>query len=167
MKVFLDTNIFLEYFQRRRQYQSVSRLLSAIEDGQLKAVVSTGCVYGHCGGCQSQAHSQWHQRPCFQRCGRQFPIPVRTAKQMWCTRHHQFEGLPQCRHIDDRDTLAWHVCKQILVNDPSTFPITLVVAKYDLWKKTLMVQDTFVKLWQKRPKTNVSKWSGLSIFLMW
>ena len=39
MKVFLDTNIFLEYFERRQQYEAVSQLLSAVEDGQLKAVV--------------------------------------------------------------------------------------------------------------------------------
>ena len=45
MKVFLDTNIFLEYFERRRQYEAVSQLLSAIEDGRLKAVVSAGCIY--------------------------------------------------------------------------------------------------------------------------
>ena len=45
MKVFLDTNIFLEYLQRRQQYQAVSQLLSAIEDKQLKAVISAGCVY--------------------------------------------------------------------------------------------------------------------------
>ena len=45
MKVFLDTNLFLEYFEKRREYQSVSQLLSAIEDGKLKAVVSVGCIY--------------------------------------------------------------------------------------------------------------------------
>lgn len=45
MKVFLDTNIFLEYFEQRREYQAVDRLLSAVEDGKLKAVVSAGCVY--------------------------------------------------------------------------------------------------------------------------
>ena len=45
MKVFLDTNIFLEYFGRRKQYQAVGRLFDAIEDGRLKAVVSAGCVY--------------------------------------------------------------------------------------------------------------------------
>ena len=45
MKVFLDTNIFLEYFERRQQYEAVSQLLSAVEDGQLKAVVSAGCIY--------------------------------------------------------------------------------------------------------------------------
>ena len=45
MKVFIDTNIFLEYFQRRGQYQAVSQLFSAIEDGNLDAVVSTGSVY--------------------------------------------------------------------------------------------------------------------------
>ena len=44
-KVFLDTNIFLEYFEQRRDYRAVSQLLSAVEDGRLKAVVSVGCVY--------------------------------------------------------------------------------------------------------------------------
>lgn len=45
MKVFLDTNLFLEYFEQRREYQAVSQLLSAVEDGRVKAVVSVGCVY--------------------------------------------------------------------------------------------------------------------------
>lgn len=45
MKVFLDTNVFLEYLERRRQYQAVSQLLSAIEDGRIKAVVSVGGIY--------------------------------------------------------------------------------------------------------------------------
>lgn len=45
MKVFLDTNIFLEYFERRREYIAVSRLFSAIEDGRIKGIVSIGCVY--------------------------------------------------------------------------------------------------------------------------
>ena len=33
MKVFLDTNIFLEYFEQRREYQAVDKLLSTVEDG--------------------------------------------------------------------------------------------------------------------------------------
>ena len=45
MKVFLDTNIFLEYFEQRLEYKAVSRLFSAIEDGSIKAIVSIGCVY--------------------------------------------------------------------------------------------------------------------------
>lgn len=45
MKVFLDTNIFIEYIEQRREYQAVSQILSAIEDGNLRAVVSVGCVY--------------------------------------------------------------------------------------------------------------------------
>jgi predicted nucleic acid-binding protein len=45
MKVLLDTNIFLEYFQRRGQYQAVSQLFSAIENGSLDAVITTGSVY--------------------------------------------------------------------------------------------------------------------------
>ena len=45
MKAFLDTNIFLEYFEQRREYQAVDKLLSAVEDGKVKAVISAGCVY--------------------------------------------------------------------------------------------------------------------------
>lgn len=45
MKIFLDTNVFLEYFEERREYQAVSQILSAVEDGKIKAVVSVGCVY--------------------------------------------------------------------------------------------------------------------------
>jgi predicted nucleic acid-binding protein len=45
IKVFLDTNIFLEYFEQRREYRAVSQLLSAVEDGKLKAIISVGCVY--------------------------------------------------------------------------------------------------------------------------
>ena len=45
MKVFLDTNIFLEYFEQRREYEAVGHLFSAIEEGRLKGVVSVGCVY--------------------------------------------------------------------------------------------------------------------------
>lgn len=44
-KVFLDTNIFLEYFEQRREYRAVSQLLNAVEDGKLKAIISVGCVY--------------------------------------------------------------------------------------------------------------------------
>ena len=45
MRVFLDTNVFLEYFEQRRECQAVGKLLSAVEDGKLKAIVSVGCVY--------------------------------------------------------------------------------------------------------------------------
>lgn len=45
MKVFLDTNIFLEYFEQRREYEAVGEILGAIEDKRLKGFVSIGCVY--------------------------------------------------------------------------------------------------------------------------
>ena len=41
MKVFLDTNIFLEYFEQRREYQAVGRLLSAIDDAAVQAVFAS------------------------------------------------------------------------------------------------------------------------------
>jgi len=63
MKVFLDTNIFLEYFERRRQYQAVSQMLSAIEDGRLKAVVSVGCVYTLAYLVRSELKRQGIHRP--------------------------------------------------------------------------------------------------------
>ena len=44
MKVFLDTNIFLEYFERRRQYEAVSQLLSAVEDSfQYQCALQNKC----------------------------------------------------------------------------------------------------------------------------
>lgn len=45
MKVFLDTNLILEYLEKRREYIAVSRMLNAVEDGKIKAVISVGCVY--------------------------------------------------------------------------------------------------------------------------
>ena len=45
MKVFLDTNLILEYLEKRREYMAVSRMLNAVEDGKIKAVISVGCVY--------------------------------------------------------------------------------------------------------------------------
>ena len=45
MKVFLDTNIFLEYFEQRREYEAVGEILCAIEDKRLKGYVSVGCIY--------------------------------------------------------------------------------------------------------------------------
>ena len=63
MKVFLDTNIFLEYFERRRQYQYVSQLLSAVEDGRLKAVVSAGCIYTLAYLVRSELKRQGIHRP--------------------------------------------------------------------------------------------------------
>ena len=63
MKVFLDTNIFLEYFERRRQYEAVSQLLSAVEDRRLKAVVSAGCIYTLAYLVRSELKRQGIHRP--------------------------------------------------------------------------------------------------------
>ena len=43
-KVFLDTNIFLEYFEQRREYRAVSQLLSAVEDSlQYQCALQAKC----------------------------------------------------------------------------------------------------------------------------
>lgn len=45
MNVFLDTNVLVEYLERRRQYAAVSRILDAVEDGDFEACISTGGLY--------------------------------------------------------------------------------------------------------------------------
>lgn len=45
MKVFLDTNIFIEYIFERNQFQSVQRIFQAIESKQIEAITSTATFY--------------------------------------------------------------------------------------------------------------------------
>lgn len=45
MKVFLDTNIFIEFFEQRAQFHIVGKILDAIEDGKIDAFISTGSIY--------------------------------------------------------------------------------------------------------------------------
>jgi predicted nucleic acid-binding protein len=45
MKLFLDTNIFPEFINRRVQFPSVCRLIDAIVDGRFMACISSGCIY--------------------------------------------------------------------------------------------------------------------------
>ena len=42
MKLFLDTNIFPEFIDRRAQYEQVCQLIDAIHDGKYDAFISTG-----------------------------------------------------------------------------------------------------------------------------
>ena len=42
MKVFLDTNIFMEYVSCRKQYETIRDVFDAIEDGKITAVMSIG-----------------------------------------------------------------------------------------------------------------------------
>lgn len=45
MKVFLDTNIFIEYFAKRSQFTFVKQVFDAIEDGEIEGVLSAGSFY--------------------------------------------------------------------------------------------------------------------------
>jgi predicted nucleic acid-binding protein len=45
MKIFLDTNIFIEYFENRKQIESVSHIFDAVEEGNMEAVISAGGLY--------------------------------------------------------------------------------------------------------------------------
>jgi len=45
MKVFLDTNIFIEYFIKRKDKDSVAKILSAVEDEKISAFASLGSFY--------------------------------------------------------------------------------------------------------------------------
>ena len=45
MKVFVDTNIFIEYFEKRLQFDSVRLLFNALEDGIHTGYISVGSFY--------------------------------------------------------------------------------------------------------------------------
>lgn len=45
MRLFLDTNIIIEYIERRSQYGSVRTILDAIHRGVHEGLVSQGCIY--------------------------------------------------------------------------------------------------------------------------
>ena len=45
MKLFIDTNIFVEYFEQRLQCESVKKLLNTLEDGIHTGYISTGSFY--------------------------------------------------------------------------------------------------------------------------
>ena len=45
MKLFIDTNIFIEYFEKRQRFESVRMLFNALEDGIHTGYISTGSFY--------------------------------------------------------------------------------------------------------------------------
>lgn len=45
MKLFLDTNIFVEFTGRRQQFEPVSKIIDAIIDEEHSACISTGGLY--------------------------------------------------------------------------------------------------------------------------
>lgn len=45
MKIFLDTNVILEYLEARSEYLYVKRIFDDIEDAKHEAYISTGSVY--------------------------------------------------------------------------------------------------------------------------
>jgi len=45
MRLFLDTNIILEFIDHRDEYESVHRILADIRDGRHEGFISQGCVY--------------------------------------------------------------------------------------------------------------------------
>jgi len=45
MKLFIDTNIFIEYFEKRLQFDSVRLLFNALEDGLHTGYISVGSFY--------------------------------------------------------------------------------------------------------------------------
>lgn len=45
MKVFLDTNIFMEFFEQRNKCEVVKVILHAVEDNAFSGVISSGSLY--------------------------------------------------------------------------------------------------------------------------
>lgn len=45
MKLFIDTNIFIEYFEKRQQFESVRTIFNLLEDGIHFGYISVGSFY--------------------------------------------------------------------------------------------------------------------------
>lgn len=45
MKIFLDTNIFVEYIEHRMQFDDVQKMMHAAEDGRFLLLISNGSLY--------------------------------------------------------------------------------------------------------------------------
>ena len=45
MKLFIDKNIFIEYFEKRQQFDSVRKLFNTLEDGTHTGYISVGSFY--------------------------------------------------------------------------------------------------------------------------
>ena len=45
MKIFVDTNVFLEYLEHRLQFENVKELFDAAEDGRFELCMSSGGFY--------------------------------------------------------------------------------------------------------------------------
>ena len=45
MRLFLDTNIFMEFVEQRKQFEHVCVIIDAILEGKHLAFISTGCIY--------------------------------------------------------------------------------------------------------------------------
>ena len=45
MKIFLDTNIFIEYIEERQEVDHVEKILNAVSDGKHIGVLSQGTFY--------------------------------------------------------------------------------------------------------------------------
>lgn len=45
MKVFLNTNVFIEYIEKHRQFDAFRQIFNLLEYGKLEGVVSGGSLY--------------------------------------------------------------------------------------------------------------------------
>ena len=45
MRIFLDTNIIMEFIGHRREYENVRRILLTVQNGDNQGFISQGCVY--------------------------------------------------------------------------------------------------------------------------
>ena len=45
MRLFLDTNVFLEFVEHRKQYEAVCLIIDAIIEGEHTACISSGSIY--------------------------------------------------------------------------------------------------------------------------
>lgn len=109
MKVFLDTNIFMEYVSRRKQYEVVRDIFDAIEDKRISAVISVGGLYTTAYLLTRMLKDMNIHRPeQTERLRMGLNGLMRLATVTDCNHEHMAEAVNDERFIDIEDSFQYH-----------------------------------------------------------
>lgn len=108
LKLFLDTNIFLEYINERSQFESVSLIMGAIDNGSFEAYSSVGSVYTFAFLIEKCLKSQNIHRPELTIQTRQILLDYVSEVEILCTPHDAVkEAISNERFTDIEDSLQY------------------------------------------------------------
>lgn len=113
MKVFLDTNIFMEYVSCRKQYETIRDVFDAIEDGKITAVMSIGGLYTLTFLItRLLKESNIHRPEQTEKLRIVLKGLLQLAPIVDCSQEVAFEAVADERFTDIEDSLQYHCAKQ-------------------------------------------------------